>query len=240
MNPILTNLRGTIFCTPIPYKKEVLQLLMPMLGDDFVPSLLSTPILGNNINILTPVNYDQWQIFSQKNNNDRIIFTGQQINIIISAKGSQNEEKMFCQFCSDKFKNIMAAFPTAEINRIAFAPTYEWKVDDSEMRSFAIDIFKKQNFHSSNIDSCSFNNVYRIENPILDKNIKFNYVSQFSNNKKLNSIDGKNSIDNYMKLDIDLNTFPDLTYRFSSNEIEDFYRQAPKWNSEFVDFYFNK
>lgn len=241
------ELRATIFTGPIVYDSNNLNRVAELLPeeDGFVPNQVTSLQLIPGLNIPVPIsNKDmptEWEMFSEKTQY-RIHFGPQKIDIVKNSfklKEQIGFEKEFCDWASGFFERIIARFSLTP-TRLAFAPTYipEWTKEFSK-HGFNESIYKKTEFKGSSQEGLLFKQVYRVDEVLGVRNVKFNYVAEAS--------EGQNIIENVQKksitikqmlnLSLDINTFQKNDIVFDIDELKEFFNNAPTYAESFLEYY---
>ncbi|NMC99081.1 MAG: hypothetical protein GYA62_05110 [Bacteroidales bacterium] len=148
------------------------------------------------------------------------------------------EIKDFCEEAINLFDSVSSLF-NKKSNRLSLVTTYLFKdLNETQVKQIHDKLFKTPNFFTQN-DSTEWNwrNVAHKPVSINGRNEMINYILS------INFVTGQENIDNTfidfkgINMDIDINTSPiNEEYRFSKDDLVDFYTNVHKWQKElFVD-----
>lgn len=241
------ELRATVFTGPIVYESNNLQRVTELLpvDDGFVPSQVTPMQFIPGLNIPIPISQGnmptEWEMFSAKTQY-RIHFGPQKIDIVKNSFKAEEQigyENNFCEWAKDFFERIIARFSLTP-TRLAFAPTYtpEW-TKNFKKQEFNDSIYKKTMFKESPLEGLLFKQVYRVDELLGDRSVKFNYVAEASEGQSISeNIQNKSlTIKQMLNLSLDINTFQGNDIVFNIDELKDFFNNAPTYAKEFLEYY---
>lgn len=225
----IKTLRGTIFCPPIKYTKEFVERLAGTV-DGYLPTL----IRDNNALPILPM----WQL-SSPDEKEVLAFTGEKIDLVRSIETEIGDEQIFafCERCQAVFRRILEV--TGYIcTRLALAPSVIVTENGERPTSLFNKLFAVREFDHTLLDSSNFSQVYRVDRAIGKKVIKINLVANFkTENELISTVNGNQLRLRYM-CDFDVNTMAHPDYKFSFLDLNEFFKTAPTYFTDFYNLYF--
>lgn len=223
----IKNIRGTIFCPPVKYTKEIVSSLAEILND-------YTPVLVRDSSLPPFVTIPTWQMIAP-DESEVLFCNGDKIDLIknYGVEIDDAEITKFANHCKDVFSKIMEQTGYA-CSRVAIAPTVivtenGVRPDDLYHRLFGIQEFQHTIPAISNVSQ-----VFRVNKTIGGKDIVINHVANFHAENEVANINGRNQLIETYQCDFDINTMVDPNYRFGIEEMKEFYGLS---NSCFIDYY---
>ena len=226
----IKTLRGTIFCPPIKYSKEFVSSLADLV-DDYIPVIVqdngTLPFLPN------------WRL-SSPDGKALLSFNGERIDILQAVEKKVNDDTIqsFSRHCISIFEKILET-TGFNCSRIALAPSVIISDKDVKSPSLYKIMFKINKFQGEELDTSDFSQVYRIKKIIGDNNIIINHVVNFHAESELITTNVGNQLQNRYIGDFDINTMvvkPE--YKFSIDNVKEFFGFAPSCFKEFYNLYF--
>ncbi len=229
----IAQIRGTIFLpVNIGYSPEFANTFKSLLPE----STVHGAIMGNGAPTFVPTNTPpQWGMpWILQSSDTSIMFLPGKIDIIESLEFSYNDTKVqeFKNLCVTWINKITTELKNINSNsikplRIAYAPLFVLKFDECP-----------------ELISNVWNKIFNIDtqnHPITDRNVSFLIKKDIQLNEKsvqlnlLHTIsDGKQTIESngsFINKDVsiiqlDINTIPDATYQFDSNDVQAFFNEV--------------
>jgi hypothetical protein len=233
-NLIPTTFRATIFTNKVPYNtmnvKRALNLFnnKEYLPGKYQPNIL--PLSGISKDISLDFG---WELsLSDEKEYEAIIFQDNKIDIVRKqVKGSSIDENSFLSFSIDAVKKIVDTFGV-KVYRIAYAPSYVKILKNETISNFSGKFFKNNLYRNKNIETFTFQNVYRINEQIKDENILINYIVKI----EIGNIISETVDSSCAVISNDINTFQNIDKEFEMVSIEDFYTKVKGWNADFIQY----
>lgn len=232
------QIRGTIFINNgISYNSENITKMMTLFPK-YVPSLQAIEIPNGLLQ--GTIEQQPWKMVSP-NSEYSIHIVGNKIDILYNIGVLFNEQIIteFADFCSKSFIRMAQAF-NSTIIRMALSPKYAIKTMElGGIKTFANEVFRKNNFCATGIDSLSFNNVFRVNKKIGNLPcVRVNFLATFEEGNLVEQIkDNPDTIIPCLCFTFDINTFPVQDITFTDFEVNAFFSDVIIWNKEFADFY---
>lgn len=217
----IKNIRGTFFCTPIRYSKEFVTSL-----GDLCKGYLPIIIRDNGALPVFPL----WQL-SSPDEKEVIMFNGEQIDLVQVVERAIDDEaiRTFAERCKMIFGKIQE-ITGHPCTRVALAPSVI--VTENEITSVTLynRLFIIHEFQGNCLDSSNLSQVYRVSHKLGENDVTINHVVNFHAEREL--VD--NQIRNRYMGDFDINTMINPEYRFSIDNVKQFFDFA---SSNFASFY---
>lgn len=243
------EMRATVFTGPIVYDdnnvKRVAELLP--VEDGFVanPIKVTTVQIVPGLNINVPATQGavptEWEMVSEKQML-RIHFGPQKIDIVKSKFTNEQTlgyETTFCEWAQDCFNKILERFSLIP-TRLAFAPTYvpDW-TKDFNRKSFNEATYRRSVFKNSEFANLLFKQVFRVKESLCCRDVMFNYVAEASEGQSVvENVKSKSiTVKQMLNLSLDINTCQGKGIEFSMDEVNDFFKKAPKYAKDFLGYY---
>lgn len=225
----ITSIRGTIFYAPIKYSKEFVSLLNSRLVD-FVPVLLR----DENPLPVPPA----WQLISP-DEKEVLLFSNDKIDFVKNVEGQMDDEavKAFTDRCYQVFDLIMNGVG-APSPRIALAPTVLVAENGTRPDALYDRLFGIREFQQARPAVSNVSQVFRVNKVINGKDIILNHVANFHAVNELVNVNGRNQIRERYLCDFDINTRPDPNYRFTLNDVKEFFSLSTLCFSDYYNLYF--
>lgn len=234
-NFFIKGLRGSVFMPQITFDWEFVSAMLEILPN-YIPSFVSdTPQVIKGM-FLSP---GDWILVSPTDD-VRVVFQAQKIDYIIANTNEAYTQELIHDFadkCNLVFKKIME-ITGVNASRLAIAPTLKFAGDTDLFRSFVNTIYAKNTFKKSNIDNCDFSQVFRVDEEINGNHYIINYLSKFYVASSVVVVNGINTIKEVNMLDFDINTLVNPAYSFNKNAVDDFFKKATVFCSDFLSWYF--
>ncbi len=224
----INALRGTIFCSPIKYRRDLVTGI-----NTVVPDYL--PVLIRDAGML-PI-WQTWQL-SSPDEKEIILFNGDKIDVMRTVNSEEDDAGIvaFAEHCKEIFGRILDL--TGYLcYRLALAPSVVIseggvRPDALYEKLFAIKEFKNERSGISNVSQ-----VFRITTKIGGKDIRVNHLANFHVENDVVNVNGKNQLRERYLCDFDINTVVDPDYRFSINEMKDFFSITPACFKDYYELY---
>lgn len=241
-NCILTDLRATMFASPILYNaanlKKVTDLFDP--ADGYVPTTLGFPFTpGLGAQLPQQGQNLEWEMLSQTKS-IRIHFGPQKIDILkLVIEGVEGQEIAFCNESTDIFTMIVEAFNLVPI-RLAFAPTYNANfTNDFTISDFNDSLYAKKTFEGTSVNNCLFKQSYRLGETLNSRQVPFNYVMDGANGQQFIPKEATTEIHSIISFGLDINTVQGIGLTFSLSDLKAFFLASPLYSEKFLNFYIN-
>ena len=201
------SIRGTIFCAPVKYSKEIVASLAEILNNYM-------PVLVRDSSMLPFVSFLTWQL-SSPDEEETLFFNGDKIDLVKNYGNNIDDVEIssFIHHCKDVFCKIMEITGYA-CSRLAFAPTV--MVSENGVRPDALyeRLFGIREFQHTSPSISNVSQVFRINKNIGGKDIVINHVANFHAENEIVSLNGRNQLTETYQCDFDINTMVDHNYRF--------------------------
>ncbi len=224
----IKTLRGTIFCPPIKYSKDFVSSLADLVAG-YIPVIVqdngTLPFLPN------------WRL-SSPDEKTLLSFNGERIDILqtIEKKVKDDTIQSFSRHCETIFKKILEN-TSFNCYRIALAPSLIISDKDVKAPSLYKKMFYINRFQGEELDTSDFSQVYRIKKIIGDNNIIINHVVNFHAESELTTTNVGNQVRNRYIGDFDINTMVKPEYKFSIDNVKEFFDFAPSCFKDFYNLY---
>ena len=224
----LKALRGTIFTPPIKYSRELVTGLSSVVSD-FVPVLIR--------DVGTLPMWPTWQM-SSPDEKEILVFNGEKIDIMMTVNLEKNDADIvaFAEHCKVVFGRILEL--TGYVcSRLALAPSVV--VAEGGVRPDALydKLFAIQEFKNEKSDISNVSQVFRIITKIGGKDIRVNHLANFHVENDVIDVKGKNQLRERYICDFDINTMVHPDYRFSIDEMKEFFKITPPCFKEYYELY---
>lgn len=222
------NIRGTVFCAPIKYSKEFVVGLSEFLND-YMPVLLhdsSLPFVS------------AWQLTSP-DNKETLLFSAEKIDIIRIIGDSVDNDAIaeFVNHCKLVFGKIME-FTGYACTRVALAPTV-FVTENGERPDALYDrLFGIHDFQHTTPAISNVSQVFRVKKNIGGKDVIINHVANFHAENEVINVNGRNQLVETYQCDFDINTLPDPNYRFTVDEVKEFFDLSTTCFEDYYNLYF--
>lgn len=226
----IKTLRGTIFCSPIKYTKDFVSSLAGLV-DDYMPII----VRDNGALPILPI----WQLTSP-DEKESLFFNGDKIDLVKTIEGEIDDDviRQFTERCKIVFGKIIEVTKFV-CTRMAFAPSVIITENGERASGLYDRLFSVRNFNEVPLDTSNLSQVYRLILKIGNKEIKINHVANFRTENELISINGNNQLRERFMGDFDINTMFDPNYKFSENDIQDFFDISLSCFKNFYKLYFD-
>ena len=226
----IKTIRGTIFCQPIGYSKEFVASLDNIVND-YLPVLVRE-IRDNGALQVLPI----WQL-SSPDEQEVIMFNGEKIDIVkvMEKEIDTNDVIAFSNRCKTVFSRILE-IKGYSCSRIALAPSIIVTENGVTSVSLYNRLFRILDFQGTNLESSNLSQVYRVNQSLGTNVIIINHVVNFHAESELVS----NEIRRRYIGDFDINTMDKPEYKFSIDDVKQFFDMAPSNFSLFYNLFFSK
>ena len=227
----IKTLRGTIFCSPVKYSKELVIAL-----SDYFEGYLPVIIRDNGGIPGLPV----WQL-SSPDEKEVLIFNGEKIDLIRLVENVVDNAFIisFSERCKKVFVKLLELI-NSSCSRMALAPSVIVTEKDVKAPSLYKRLFSIIDFEGVPLDSSNFTQVYRVNKTITDREITINHLSNFQAENELVNMSGINQMRERYIGDFDINTMVNPEYRFSFDDVKSFFDLVPSLFSSFYNLYFSE
>lgn len=222
------NIRGTVFCAPVKFSKEIVVSLSELLND-YMPVLLHDSSLP-----FAPA----WQMTSP-DGNETLLFNGDKIDLVktIGDTIDNNAISAFVDHCKSVFGKIME-ITNYSSTRVALAPTIF--VTENGVRPDALydRLFGIREFQHAAPAISNVSQVFRVKKNIGGKDIMINHVANFHAENEVINVNGRNQLVETYQCDFDINTLPDPNYRFTVDDVKKFFDLSTTCFEDYYNLYF--
>ncbi len=226
---VVVQLRCTIFAplnvgyTPENYNKFS-EMLLPGAKAYNVNSPEMLP-LGANPN--TPRYGLPWRLFKKDSEQGdyNIAFLPGKIDIVLTkdvAYGGDFERK-FCEQSVEWFTKILQTQDKITVNRIAYAPLYAIKLDDSGADSIWNRILKHTSIDGTYMQDINVNFLLKREIIFNEMPIQMNLLHNISDGVQIKQVDTTNQTHKIVLFQLDLNSIPEIPLTLDPNGVKDFF-----------------
>lgn len=223
------TLRGTIFCAPVKYNKEIVAGLNTVIVDYM-------PILVRDANILPVI--PSWQMISP-DETEVLLFNGDKIDLVknINTEIDDAVIKSFSEHCKTVFVKIMELTGYA-CTRLALAPSVVISENGTRPDALYERLFGLKEFQNARPDISNVSQVFRVIKSIGGKDIKINHVANFHVENDVVTQNGRNQLRERYLCDFDINTMVSPDYRFGIDEVKEFFSIIPDSYRDYYNLYF--
>lgn len=227
----IKTIRGTIFCPPIKYSKEFVSSL-DNLGGEYLPVL----IRDNGVLPVLPI----WQL-SSPDDKEMILFNGEKIDLVQVVESTIDDTavRTFSERCKQIFCKILE-IKEYPCTRIALAPSIIITEKGGSSVSLYDRLYTIRDFQGTHLESSNLSQVYRVNKVLGSREIKINHVVNFHADSELVTISGVNQIRERYMGDFDINTMANPDYKFSIDDVKEFFDFVPDSFIAFYNLYFPK
>lgn len=236
-NMVIAQLRGTIFAplsigyTPETYSTFRDLLLPEAKAYNANPTEMIIP--GGNLN--DPQYGLPWRLSNGEYN---IVFLPGKIDIILSidANYSSDIEKEFCNKCSTWFSKILSTQGQIRVNRIAYAPLYAIRLDNTLSSEMIWGrMLKNTLVDGTSMQDIKLNFLLKRKIPLNGTDIQMNLLYNFSDGMQIKQIEDRQEVYKVVLLQLDLNSIPESPLALDSMGIKDFFNCILVVKNDLVD-----
>lgn len=222
-------LRGTIFCPPIRYSKEFVAALTGVVNE-YTPVI----IRDNGALPVLPI----WQLTSP-DEKELILFNGEKIDLIQRVENEMDDDaiRAFAERSKIVFSKVMEV-ANVVCTRIALAPSVIITEKGAKPSALYNKLFSINSFEDTQLDTSNLSQVYRVAKTIRGKEVKINHVSNFRLENELVNLNGINQMRERYMGDFDINTMVNPEYKFSVDDVKEFFNLSPAMFASFYNLYF--
>lgn len=227
----IKNLRGTIFCPPIRYSKEFVAALTEV-ANEYIPVI----VRDNGALPVLPI----WQL-SSPDERELILFNGEKIDLVQRVEHEIDDDTIhaFAERSKVVFNKVLGV-ANVVCTRIALAPSVIVSEKGAKPSALYNKLFSINSFEGTHLDTSNLSQVYRVTKTIREKDVKINYVSNFRLENELVNLNGINQMRERYMGDFDINTMVNPEYKFSVDDVKEFFDLSPAMFASFYNLYFGE
>lgn len=228
----ITNLRGTMFYTPLRYTRELVASLTDVV-DGFIPAFVRDPKA-------LPM-FQLWQLESL-DQKELLAFNGDKIDLVKHVEGEMDNNAIvaFAERCKTVFGKIMDVTGNNPSPRVALAPSVMVANNGARPDALYGRLFSAREFKNTPLDTSNLSQVYRVVKSIGGKDVKINHVANFHTDSQIINLGAINNLRERYICDFDINTMADPDYKFEKLGMEEFFSISSACFADFYNYYFSE
>jgi hypothetical protein len=177
-----------------------------------------------------------WQLVQKLNNNgsknEIVSFLPGKIDIVRNDELiTQDQERTFINSCSKRFTDCLSDLKIPA-TRIASCPTVAILLTGSDDYTIWNQLLKQSSYEGIPYKDINLSYLIKKTQTLKGQTFAVNFLHKICNGIQIK--EGKKTAD-CLLVQIDMNTVPDQSYQFNSNQIEDFLVQSISWKENIID-----